>query len=367
MSEVITSAEQVTPEWLAGILRARQCPSSGKGIPVQEVTCSRHIATWFADISFLEVGYSGRDPRSAPNRLCLKISRPNLGPADLLYGKKEVQFYNTVAVAMVDPPVPRCYDAVFAQDTGMSHLLMDDLSGTHSQPEPPLPPSMLGCELAMDCLAQIHAGWWDHPMLWTEIGGLPHGEPADEGGFGFPHSSRKTVAMFPGFADFLGDRLSAARKNLYERVLSSWPFARYSERVSDRRNITLIHGDAHAWNFLYPRNPGHDRVRIIDWHEWGISLGTNDLAEMMVLWWHPERRARLEEALLRRYHRQLMTHGVEGYDWEQCWDDYRLSAFRILLYPVWMYAEGRPTALWLPILERGMLAFQDLGCIDLLG
>jgi hypothetical protein len=87
---------------------------------------------------------------------------------------------------------------------------------------------------------------------------------------------------------------------------------------------------------------------------------------MIVLWWYPERRARMEKPLVRRYHRQLTEHGVEGYNWEQCWNDYRLSASRILLYPIWMHGEGRPPAFWWPILERGVLAFQDLACVELL-
>jgi Ser/Thr protein kinase RdoA (MazF antagonist) len=172
--------------------------------------------------------------------------------------------------------------------------------------------------------------------------------------------------MFPNFVDFLGDRLSAVRRGLYEQVLSSWPFSRLSERLTKRRSITLIHKDAHAWNFFYPRDPERDGVCIIDWHEWTISLGTNDLTEMIVLWWYPERRARMEESLVRRYHRRLMEHGVKDYDWEQCWNDYRLSAISILLYPIWMHAEGRPPTFWWPILERSILAFQDLECGDLL-
>jgi Ser/Thr protein kinase RdoA (MazF antagonist) len=218
----------------------------------------------------------------------------------------------------------------------------------------------------MDSLARFHAHWWEHPWLETDIGKLSNGDIADEEILGLPHSMRETEEMFANFVDFLGDRLSIARRRLYERVLSSWPFPRLSERLNERRGITLIHRDAHAWNFLYPRDPEHDRVCIIDWHEWGISFGINDLTELIVLWWYPERRARMEEALLRRYHHRLVEYGVEDYDWEQCWHDYRLCAIRILLYPVWMHAEGRSPTTWWPILERASLAFQDLECANLL-
>jgi len=44
----------------------------------------------------------------------------------------------------------------------------------------------------------------------------------------------------------------------------------------------------------------------------------------------------------------------------------RESASRILLYPVWMHAGDRLPTFWWPIFERGILAFQDLECVDLL-
>ncbi len=107
MHEVITNAEQVTPEWLTRILCEKGYPSWSNVISVQKVSRSQHTATWFATISFLKVSYSGKVPKSAPNRLFLKISKPNLRPADLLYGRKEVEFYNTIANAMDDPPLAR--------------------------------------------------------------------------------------------------------------------------------------------------------------------------------------------------------------------------------------------------------------------
>lgn len=366
MCEVITNLEQITPEWLARKLNQAGTLPQGEVLSIQTVKRTQPTATWFADISFMEVSYSVKVPLSTPKRLFLKLSKPNLKPTDLVYGRKEVEFYNTIARVMDDPPLARCYDAVYDPGTGRSHILLDDLSETHFQPQPPLPPSRLNCELVMDCLAKFHAHWWEHPRLGTDIGKLSNAGTSEPESPGLPHTLRETEEMFSGFVDFLGDRLSAARCGVYEKVLSSWPFHRWSERLMERRGITLVHGDAHAWNYLYPRDPARDSVCLIDWHEWGIGLGPNDLTEMIVLWWYPQRRARMEEALVRRYHGQLMAQGVGDYDWVQCWNDYRLSAVRILLYPIWMHAQGRPPSFWWPILERGILAFQDLECMDLL-
>ena len=361
MHEVISNPEQLTPELLTRILCIKGFLGTCKDNSVQEVKCSRKISTWFANIYFLDVDFPGKVPESAPKRLFLKTSRADLELADLIYGKKEVEFYNTIANVMESPSLPRCLDAIYDPVTGKSHVLLEDLSETHYQPKPPLPPSNSDCELVMNCLARFHAYWWEHPQLMNYIEKVPSPESS-----GFYLSLQETEEAFASFIDFLGDRLSTERCRIFEKVLSSWPFSQLSERLNEKRDITLIHNDAHAWNFLYPREPEVDRVCIIDWHEWGSNLGTNDLTELMVLWWYPERRARMEERLLRLYHYHLKKFGVEGYDWEQCWNDYRLSVIRILLYPVWMFAENRSPSNWWPILERTMLAFQDLDCETLL-
>ncbi|MEE8391818.1 MAG: hypothetical protein V3S14_13620 [Anaerolineae bacterium] len=114
MHEVITGVEQVTPEWLTRILYEKGYLNQGQVISVQEVNRPLHTVPWFANISFLETSCSGQASKSAPRRLFLKVPKPNLKPAGLLYGKKKVEFYNTIANAMDDPlqpqsPLPRCF------------------------------------------------------------------------------------------------------------------------------------------------------------------------------------------------------------------------------------------------------------------
>ena len=62
----------------------------------------------------------------------------------------------------------------------------------------------------------------------------------------------------------------------------------------------------------------------------------------------------------------MLATGVDDYEWERCWSDYRLGVIRNLFTPVRMYAEGRPLATWWPILERVVVAFQGLECVELL-
>ena len=87
---------------------------------------------------------------------------------------------------------------------------------------------------------------------------------------------------------------------------------------------------------------------------------------MMAVHWYPERRHRLEDALLRRYHQALVDAGVRGYGLDALRHDYRLAVVSQLVVPVLQHSAKLPAAIWWSHLERIFLAFDDLGCEDLL-
>ena len=87
---------------------------------------------------------------------------------------------------------------------------------------------------------------------------------------------------------------------------------------------------------------------------------------MMATRWEPETRRLLEQPLLRHYHGRLLALGVQGYSWDDCWNDYRLSVILVSIFiPVWRWAIFK----WAPdmsALTSSMTAFADLACSDLL-
>ena len=115
---------------------------------------------------------------------------------------------------------------------------------------------------------------------------------------------------FAAFADRVGDRLSGERRDLYRRALST-PRRDLFARHHSHRNVTLIHGDAHVWNVLLPKDGQSGDVRFFDWDTWRIGLATQDLAYMMAMHWYPDLRRRRERPLLDRYHAALLAHGVQ--------------------------------------------------------
>lgn len=356
MEDVITTPEQITPEWLTGVLRKNGCLKYGKVIGVKNKLTKTLVVSV---VSRLEVSYSTDAPASAPSGLFLKVSRPNLSQViSSELNSKEVEFYRTIAPAMSDPPFIRCYDAVYSSEDDRSHVLLEDLSETHFQPQSPLPPSKLYCELAVEAMAHLHAHWREHPQLGKEIGRL-----FDESKLNaFVCKVEENVIRF---VNFLGDRLSVERRKIYDRLLAS----KYKiwGRLTDAAGLTVTHGDAHWWNLLYPREMDKHRVRIFDWQLWHVDVGARDMAFMIALGGYAERRTAMEKNLMRRYYDSLTAHGVRNYTWEDCWHDYRWSAVRNLNIPVIQWSEGRSAELWQGNLERAMLAYEELQCAELLG
>ena len=355
MTEPIATEEQITPAWLTDTLRQNGHLVRGSVGKLNK----EDFKTFFSHIYRLEVDYSEDATPGLPSKMLLKVPLFE-NEASLKMGKDEVFVYNTLKSAMNDPPVVPCFDATYSPDSHRSHLLLKDLSDSHFQPEIPIPPSKRHCELCVETLAQFHAFWWEHPSLGAEIGQL------------FDKDSLTELVAFirkdlSGFIDALSDRLSANRRKALEEALEvAQKF--WARRLTSIERNTLIHGDAHMWNFLHPKEPENGRAYLIDLATSNrIRPPTNDLAYMMALQWYPERRAIMEESLLRHYHLSLLSFGVKGYTWEDCRLDYRYSVVTHLFTPVLQCAGGQiPATVWWHNFERISEAYKDLNCAELL-
>jgi hypothetical protein len=293
----------------------------------------------------------------APSSVILKTGRFNSADNSSNTNRREIAFYRDVASAMSPRLVPRCFEAFSDADTKAWHLLLEDLTDSHFiATEWPLPPTMEQCESIVRARARLHAEWWDNPRLGVTVGRWRDADAMDQ-------DLRSFAEQFARFTDRFGEFMPPERRDLYERLLDRAPhlLARYHSR----RNMTIIHGDAHVWNCFLPRN-GRGDVLLFDWENWSIDTATDDLAYMMAMHWYPDRRRRMEGPLLDRYHATLLANGVSGYDRQAFVDDYRLSALWQITTPVGQAAHNIPPRVWWNNLERILLAVDDLGCRDLL-
>jgi thiamine kinase-like enzyme len=324
--------EEITPEWLSAVLGEQGSLLAGKVTGVKQArstSITAHNAT-------LELGYSDDAEGTLPGKLFFKRN-----------GRiAEAQFYRHVAPLMTDVGLLVCYDAGY-DDTG-SHLLLEYVDTTHFAPPDALPMSVTYCEMVMDLLADLHGQWWRRPELNGNIGAIAEDTP----GFLFQQASQH----FAQFVDYLGDRLSEKRRRYLERILSAFPRYRSSSPK------TLVHGDAHWWNFLYPHDPRQNGLYLIDWAVWHVDFGVSDIAYTVALECYPEHRARIEKALVRRYHERLLTHDITDYAWERCWEDYRRAIIDHCLWPIFWQRWELPTTIWWFALECILSAFEDLHC-----
>jgi hypothetical protein len=257
---------------------------------------------------------------------------------------------------MGTPPLVRCLAAIDDGDENVGTVVLEDLRATHDHPPWPIPPSRNRCEGAIDALANVHAQWWEAPTLGNTVGQL--------------HTAESLTSMvqgitthLPAFIDAFGDALTSEVLRVYERVFGSslQPWM----RLTDPHALTIIHGDAHTWNFLFPR-AGAGPTFLIDWQLWHVDLGVRDLAFLMALHWYPSRRRELELPLIQHYYEDLLAHGVASYPFDELWLDYRRCVVRNLTFPIIIWNRGMKPEGWWHRLECALAAYHDLGCEELL-
>ena len=349
----MVSAE-LTPERVTEMLvRGRRLDGGRRVVGVVEEPMR---TTLVSTLQRLRLQYDG-DATTAPAHLLIKTPRTD-GPVSFIdQGRRETAFYVDVAPRSPRDSVPQCFDVTGRDGDGPCRVIIEDLSETHrALGEWPVPPSRGDCERLLSAYARFHAAWWDHGELGSSIGRFITNAEFDQ--------LRADLAeRWAAFRAMLGDRLTAECADRFTRLLDAMP--RFRQRYESRRGLTIIHGDAHVWNALF-RNDGAGSVTLVDWASWRIDTAARDLAYMMALHWYPERRARLEQPLLRHYHAELLGLGVRGYDFDALVADYRLAVLRQIMVPVWQATAKLPAAVWWGHLERGMRAFEDLGCAALL-
>lgn len=327
----------IAPDTLSGWLNYK----------VTDIRLDLDFETQISKLLFLNVSYSAETPADVPKQIVVKSPLKPPTPGDL----SELNFYRQLG-SIGTPPLVPCLATI--EDT--CTIVLEDIRATHDHPPWPLPPSPVECELAIDALAHVHAQCWESPALGDTIAKFPTSESLTEMVYGI-------AAHLPPFLDMHGDALTSEARTILERVFSSSlkPWL----RLTDRRALTIVHGDAHTWNFLFPRS-GDGPAFLIDWQLWHIDVGARDLAFLMALHWYPSRRRELERPLLRRYHERLIERGINEYSFDELWLDYRRCAVRNLTIPLLFWSRGMKPEGWWHRLECALAAYRELDCDELL-
>lgn len=350
---VITDPTQITPEYLTMALQRSGALVAGS---VDHVSTEAGGRTW-SKIARLQPQYSANAQGSMPSALLLKLCAGT-------FGRSEIDYLTRDYVHVADAPLPRCYDAQFDETIPAYHLLMDDLSATHSSGwEREL---VLEDALALgEAVAALHAPYW-HVEQRREHGNT-EGSAAE-----FERYLAHTLPGLEPLIEHTQNDISDEQRAIVRTVFNRHPTV-MRERIRDPRGLTLIHGDLNPGNILRPQE-GARPVYLIDRQpfDWSLLvwLGVSDLAYAIVHWWPTEQRRAWEQPLLRRYYEALTERGVRDYSWEQLWHDYRLTAIQSFYVAVeWcVLPEDRTNVrwVWFPQLQKALAAYEDLHCAELL-
>jgi Phosphotransferase enzyme family len=352
---VITGVGQVDADWLTGALGRSGALVTGR---VRDVGVDAESSVW-SQIVRLRPRYEDDATGDLPAALLLKICAGE----HAVFGPSEVLYYTRDYVTLADAPIPRCHDAQFSDTPRAYHILMDDLSATHTNTWQMAPTLERGLSAA-DALAGLHAHRWGPERLrW--IGAAVPGR--DEIARYVDHVRQGLEPLLV----LLGDGLDPTWRDALHDVFAHH-CALMCTRVRDTTGFTLVHGDVNPGNILAPRT-GNGRVYLVDRQpfDWSLTtwLGVSDLAYMMVHWWDGELRRRWELSILRRYHEELGRRGVTGYAWDRLLHDYRLCAVQSVYVAVeWLVLETDRTRMrwvWEPQLHKAMTALFDLRCAEL--
>jgi hypothetical protein len=352
----ITDVNQVTPEWLTNTLLLNGAMTQGK---VASFDIDKGKSN-YASNAKLRLHYSEDAQGELPARLFLKIVITDLG--DEFFGESEVTYYTRDYIGVPHAPLVRCYDAAFSEEKQHYHLLLDDISETHREARTAKHTLAYGQAL-VEGLAILHAHWWGAERLAAAK--VEMHSPA--------HIKRFVEIAEPGMGhilDAFSNQLAPHWPALMKELYAKHPQAMIN-RTKNANGFTLIHGDLGAGNIMVPHN-GIRPMYFIDRQpfDWSMTnwLGVYDLSYHIVLDWDIETRRELEIPLLKHYHQHLIQHGVEGYSWEQLYDDYRLSA-AMGVYIATEYCRGGINSKWinewLNFLKRSLTVIDDLKCHEL--
>ena len=333
-----------TPLDLSSALRAAGTLKQGD---VLSLEITERIQTPISHLWFLEVVYAAGSSPELPNRLLLKWAlKESAAPEQ---GDPEVVFYRELAPVLPSPPIVRCL-ATAPPTSKERWLILEDLRSSHTNPPWPGRPTNKQLREAVAVLARIHAYWWEAPALGSTVGTLP----TETGLRTMVHGFRDHL---PAFFNELGEDLPLSDRKVLEAAFNSslQPWL----RLVDQRALTVTHGDAHTWNFIFPRS-GQGEPYLVDWQVWHLDVGARDLAFMIALHWDRAARKELELPLLHFYHEELISAGITNYSFDDLLLDYRRCTVRNLTFPVIFWLKGFPRESWRHRLDYALAAYRDL-------
>ncbi len=206
--------------------------------------------------------------------------------------EREVCFYRDIAPGLHGPVAP-CYHTAFDAASGIFHLLLGDAT-----------PAVVGDEIRGATTAQAHTAVTELGRLQGPLLGDTTLADADWLNRAAPMNQALITALFAGFVDRYGDRISPQHRVVCERLVGGFDGYLADEAAEDRLH-GLIHGDYRLDNMLFGAQGAERSLTVVDWQTvtWGPAM--TDLAYFLGCALPVADRRKHYDTLLEGYHRAL--------------------------------------------------------------
>ncbi len=360
--KIPSGPRDLRPEWLTQALRSAGTLTDAEVTSFDTETIAEGVGL-IGQLARLTLRYD-RDAPGAPRSLIAKFpaeaeENRELGNY-LRFYEREARFYDEIADE-VELRTPHRYYGAMDVDAGEYVLLLEDLAPARVGDQ------LIGCsgqetELAVSELARFHAAWWDSPRL-AAIDWMPWA--SDEVN---KSSEQSYQDSWEPFLERFGDRLPPSLPETGERLATN--VGNLLDLLAEPP-CTIVHGDYRADNLFFAAPGAPDPLAVIDWQISSRGRGAYDLAYFMSQSVRREVRQAREMDIVKLYHQTLMENGAGGYDFDQCFHDYRLATLFCFVYPVVTggtldLSNERGVALATAMLDRSAAAIVDLNAGELM-
>jgi hypothetical protein len=361
--DIPAGPQALTNEWLTVALRSSAAIGDAK-VTSFDARIIGEGAGFMGQLAHVTLQYD-RPEAGAPASLIAKFpaaAQENREVAMFFrFYERETGFYREIA-ERVGLRTPRCYHNAFDADTGDFVLLLEDMAPKRVGDQ------LAGCsvaqaDLCLRELARFHAAWWESPVLdtleWMPTLDAEWYIASVEDGY---------AKAWPHFAQQFGKTLAPKTFDAAERFVHH---IRPTMQAFASRPRTIVHADYRLDNLFFGDGPNGPELGVIDWQITCRGRGTFDVAYFTGGTLAPADRKAAERDLVQLYHATLTERGVRGYNFDQCWEDYRRGALFMIVYPVigmgsLDLANERGVELFTTILNRTVSAIEDLNSTELI-
>ncbi|MEM7100453.1 MAG: phosphotransferase [Pseudomonadota bacterium] len=310
----IPTSQTIDAQWFTAILQANDIDCEVASFEAARVgtgqigKCIRYTLTYHQSApgapQSLIVKYPSDDPTSRATGVLLR---------NFL---KEVRFYQEMQHRL-SIRTPVCYYAEIVDEGPEFVVVMSDLAPAEQGNQ------LEGCtpqvaQAAVFELVGLHAPCWCDDSLsdYEWLGG------SDAAGADAMRDLYR--AQLPGFLDRYGIDLAEDEQAIIAKLGEAEAAPLYQ---TDHPWFSLVHVDYRLDNLLISERDGATDITVVDWQSITTGAPLNDVAYFLGAGMLPDQRAQHEASIVRAYHEGLLNAGIENFDWETCWDQYRRGVF----------------------------------------